>query len=148
MTWNGFTVVSAPSTGVPVEAASALNVLNANAEGSNIMQGSGSSEMLFGIASFDFACSATLMPGRALPAPCTLMVIAEPFTHVAQIEAFGPYVSTLLQSDGSETNMTHVELNGAFASRFHFSLISGIGMTQLYLDNVVVVQYDSTCLED
>jgi len=75
--------------GVRVEAASVANVLNGNSVGSNIMQGPDSTNLLFQIIGFDFACSANMMSGLALPAPCSLLVISEPFTHVADIQAFG-----------------------------------------------------------
>jgi len=41
--------------------------------------------------------------------------------------------------------MTHVDLDGAYGSRFSFNLVAGSGLSQLYLDNVVIVQYGSTC---
>jgi len=44
--------------------------------------------------------------------------------------------------------MTHVDLNGAYGSRFSFNLVTESGLSQLYLDNVVIVQYGSTCPED
>jgi len=143
--WNGFTVMLAPSMGVPIEAASAANVIDANPVGSNIMQAPGSTNMLFSIASFDFACSANMRSNTALPAPCSLLVISEPFTHVADIQSFGPYVSAPFYDGQVVENMTHVDLDGAYGSRFSFSLVAGSGLSQLYLDNVVIVQYGSTC---
>jgi hypothetical protein len=148
VTWDGFTVTQAPSMGVPIEAASGANVLNAKAVGSSIMQGPESTTMLFSIASFDFACSANMRSGLAMPAPCSLLVISEPFTHVADIQSYGPYISAPVYEAGTAENMTHVDLDGAYGSRFLFNLVAGTGLSQLYLDNIVIVQYGSTCPDD
>lgn len=81
-----------------------------------------------------------------MPVGCELLVVAEPFSHVQEIQSFS------FKANSTEPypnkNMTKATLEHAWGSRFSFSLTSGPGMTQLYLDEIVVVELNNDCSGD
>jgi len=127
-------------------AASGSHVLRSAAIGSSVTVGSLPDEQhMLTIKSFSFACTTSPSVGFTAPGPCSVQVIAEPYTHIMNIETYGPFVSTTVFNGSYDPDhlprMTRVDLganNGAAGSLFVFNVVSGPGFSSLYLDDVVV----------
>jgi len=143
LTWSGFTVTDASD--YLFLAASGSHVIESAALGSSVTVGNVPNEQsMLTIKSFSFACTTSPSASFTAPGPCSMQMIAEPYTHIMDIESYGPFVSSTVfnGSDGPDNllRMTRVDLGGggATGSLFAFNIVSGPGFSRLYLDEVVV----------